>query len=75
MSMGHFNWNEILGARFDGNRVRATSMHQAMYDLMKSKSQEFESNRYLVSKFDEIFKSVAARYQATDSSSLKPKEP
>lgn len=73
MSMGHLNWNEILEARFDGTRVRATSMHQAMYDLMKSKSREFESNRYLVRNFDEIFQAIEARYRAADLGSLKPK--
>lgn len=64
---GHVSWNEILEARFDGTRVRATSGHQALYDTMKAKSLEFESNSYLLKLFDEISKSVEARYRHQDA--------
>jgi hypothetical protein len=61
-SAGHVGWNELLEARFDGTRVRATSVHQALYDMMKAKSQEFERNSYLLRSFDEIYESIRARY-------------
>lgn len=61
-SAGHVGWNEVLEARFDGPGVRATSVHQALYDIMKAKSQEFERNSYLLRSFDEIYESIKARY-------------
>ena len=35
---GHVTWKEVLERRFDGTRVRITSLHQALYDVMKEKS-------------------------------------
>lgn len=61
-SAGHLSWQEVLEARFAGTRVRATSVHQALYDIMKARSQEFERNSYLLQNFDEIYKTIEARY-------------
>ncbi|MFQ5902477.1 MAG: hypothetical protein ACE5JO_02190 [Candidatus Binatia bacterium] len=60
---GHLDWREVLEARFDGTRVRATSFHQAIYDIMKAKSREFERNTFLLQNFEEIYKSIEARYR------------
>lgn len=61
-SVGHVTWSEVLEARFDGKRVRATSTHQTLYDILKTKSKEFGRNAFLLRNFEEIYKTIEKRY-------------
>lgn len=62
-SLGYAGWNEVLEARFDGMRVRATSVHQALYDILRAKSQTFTRNSFLLSHFEEIYRIIETRYR------------
>lgn len=65
-SVGHVTWSEVLEVRFDGTRVRATSTHQAIYDILKAKSKEFRRNAFLLRNFEEIYKTIEKRYRTGD---------
>jgi len=59
---GAITWPEILNERFDRDRVRATSVHQALYDRSQQKGVTHASNRYLLEGFDAIFADISSRY-------------
>jgi len=60
---GTFTWRELLGERFDHDRVKAFSIHQTVYDLCRKKGVEIHRNQFLLDQFEAIFDSVASRYQ------------
>ena len=62
-SVGHVTWSEVLEARFDGTRVRATSTHQAIYDILQARSKEFGRNAFLLRNFEQIYKTIEKRYR------------
>jgi len=60
---GTFTWRELLGERFDHDRVKVFSIHQTVYDLCRKKGVEIRRNQFLLDQFEAIFDSVASRYQ------------
>ena len=59
---GTFTWPELLGERFDHDRVKAFSIHQTVYDLCQQKQAEHRRNQFLLDQFEAIFNNVAVRY-------------
>lgn len=59
---GAFTWTELLGERFDHDRVRAFSIHQTVYDLCRKKNLQIQRNRFLLDQFEAIFNDIASRY-------------
>jgi hypothetical protein len=57
-----FTWPELLGERFDHDRVRAFSIHQTVHDLCQKKGAEIQRNQFLLDQFESIFKEIASRY-------------
>jgi hypothetical protein len=65
MQAGSFTWQELLNERFDHDRVKAFSVHQAQYDLTKKKGVEIERNKYLLDGFDAVFAEIVRRYHGS----------
>jgi hypothetical protein len=57
-----FTWPELLGERFDHDRVKAFSVHQTVYDLCRRKGSEIRRNQFLLDQFESIFTTIASRY-------------
>ena len=57
-----FTWPELLGERFDHDRVKAFSVHQTVYDLCRRKGAEIRRNQFLLDQFESIFTEIASRY-------------
>ena len=69
---GKITWKEILEERFGRDRVKAFSVHQALYDLSQKKGVEIERNGYLLERFDEIFAEISRRYRGKNGAAGDP---
>jgi hypothetical protein len=65
MQAGSITWPELLNERFDHDRVRAFSVHQAMYDLSQKKGIKIERNKFLLDGFEEVFAKISRRYHGS----------
>lgn len=72
IAAGKLTWKEILEERFDRDRVKAFSVHQALYDLGQKKRVEVERNGFLMEGFDEIFAEISSRYRRDNGAAGAP---
>jgi hypothetical protein len=59
---GFISWTELLESRFDGLRVKPTSVHQARYDLLVAKAAPYVRNEFRLKQFATIYSEILARY-------------
>lgn len=67
---GKITWKEIFEERFDRDRVKAFSVHQALYDLSQKKEVEIEKNGFLLEGFDDIFAEISRRYRGENGTAV-----
>lgn len=65
MQVGSVTWPELLNERFDHDRVKAFSVHQALYDLSKKKEMDIVRNKFLLEGFDAVFAEISRRYHGS----------
>lgn len=65
MESGSITWPELLNERFDRDRVRGFSVHQALYDLTKKKGGEIARNEFLLDGFDAISDEISKKYEGS----------
>ena len=58
MEAGSITWPELLNERFDLDRVRGFSVHNALHDLSEKRKVEIARNKFLLDGFDEIFAEI-----------------
>ncbi len=63
METGAITWPELLNERFDRDRVRGFSVHQALHDLTKKRGVEIARNKFLLQGFDAISEEISRRYE------------
>lgn len=58
-----FSWTELLQSRFNALGVGPTSVHQAIYDMCRSKSLRSLRNQAVRSEFDKVWAIISSRYK------------
>ena len=62
VSANAFSWAELLRSRFIEARVGTFSVHQAIYDLSRSKGLQPLRNQAIRSSFDKVWSIISSRY-------------
>lgn len=60
-----FGWSELLQSRFNALGVGPTSVHQAIYDLCRSKGLPSLRNQAIRGEFDKVWAVISGRYKPT----------
>jgi len=60
-----FGWTELLQSRFNALGVGPTSVHQAIYDLCRSKGLPSLRNQAIRAEFDKVWAIISSRYKPT----------
>jgi len=60
-----FRWTELLRSRFNGAGVGPYSVHQAIYDLCRSKGLPSRRNQAVRTEFDKVWGVITSRYKPT----------
>ncbi len=63
VSENAFSWAELLQSRFDGTGVGPFSVHQAIFDLLRSKGLQPLRNQAMRNKFDDVWAIISSRYK------------
>jgi hypothetical protein len=63
VSENAFSWGELLRSRFDEAGVGPFSVHQAIYDLSRSKGLQPYRNQAIRNKFDRVWATISSRYK------------
>ena len=64
---GLFSWPALLDQRFEGDRVKLLSVHQARYNLLAAQGAPYIRNEFRLKQFGEIYSKILARYKGEDS--------
>jgi len=67
VSENAFGWTELLQSRFLGKEVGTFSVHQAIYDLARSKGLPPLRNQAIRNKFDQVWSIIKSRYKPTEA--------
>jgi hypothetical protein len=62
VSENAFSWSELLESRFTGKDVGTFSVHQAIYDLSRSKGLAPIRNQAIRKTFDQVWEVIKSRY-------------
>jgi hypothetical protein len=63
VSENAFSWTELLRSRFIGKEVGTFSVHQAIYDLARSKGLPPIRNQAIRKTFDQVWSIIKSRYK------------
>ena len=63
VSANSFSWPELLDFRSNGPTGGAFSVHQAIYDLLRSKGLPPSRNQAIRKNFDEVWRIISSRYK------------
>ena len=67
VSENAFGWTELLQSRFLSKEVGTFSVHQAIYDLARSKGLPPLRNQAIRNKFDQVWSIIKSRYKPTEA--------
>jgi hypothetical protein len=63
VSDNSFSWSELLDSRFNGTEVGAFSVHQAIYDRLRTKGLQPRRNEAIRNTFDEVWTIIRNNYK------------